>query len=373
MDDVIDDLLRVALRCERAAGSVEGEAVLQNSRKLMAAVDEVGKAWSGSWMGYQANVYTADLKPSQPGEFFDSEWGNMERFSNRSYGPWAEYNGEAIFAEVFRRAKLPQDYLKNESLQVGKVFEECKTEIIVTLEAALGVNEDKVLRESLDVVNKMKSHLSASSVVQGMMPKQFMSRDSRATQGGIMVPPHITVQARLTERTSYGTNICELGRRARRIAAYLEKARKMKGSTVAKKGGAVFIGHGGASGVWKDLRDFLERRLGVKVEEFNAKPVAGRSNKERLLELLDTCTFAFLVMTAEDETKDGKGIARRNVIHEIGLFQGRYGWERAIVLLEDGCEEFSNIEGVGQIRFPKGNIVAASEEIRRILEREGIL
>jgi predicted nucleotide-binding protein len=38
-----------------------------------------------------------------------------------------------------------------------------------------------------------------------------------------------------------------------------------------------------------------------------------------------------------------------NVIHEAGLFQGRLGFERAIILLEDGCEEFSNIQGYGQI------------------------
>ena len=40
----------------------------------------------------------------------------------------------------------------------------------------------------------------------------------------------------------------------------------------------------------------------------------------------------------------------------------RLGFNRAIVLLEDGCEEFSNITGLGQIRFPKGDITAKFEE-----------
>lgn len=65
--------------------------------------------------------------------------------------------------------------------------------------------------------------------------------------------------------------------------------------------------------------------------------------------------------------------ARANVIHEVGLFQGRLGFERAIVLLEEGCEEFSNITGITQIRFPPGNVGAKFEEIRRVLERENIL
>ena len=78
-------------------------------------------------------------------------------------------------------------------------------------------------------------------------------------------------------------------------------------------------------------------------------------------------------MTAEDEQPDGKLNARLNVVHEVGLFQGRLQFSRAIVLLEEGCEEFSNIHGLGQLRFPKGNISAKFEEIRAVLEREGLI
>jgi predicted nucleotide-binding protein len=78
-------------------------------------------------------------------------------------------------------------------------------------------------------------------------------------------------------------------------------------------------------------------------------------------------------MTGEDEMADGGIQARMNVIHEAGLFQGRLGFSKAIVLLEDGCQEFSNIQGLGQIRFSKGQISTAFEEVRRVLEREGLV
>jgi hypothetical protein len=55
------------------------------------------------------------------------------------------------------------------------------------------------------------------------------------------------------------------------------------------------------------------------------------------------------------------------------LFQGRLGFTKAIVLLEDGCKEFSNIQGLGQIRFEKGQVSTAFEEVRRVLEREGLV
>jgi hypothetical protein len=61
------------------------------------------------------------------------------------------------------------------------------------------------------------------------------------------------------------------------------------------------------------------------------------------------------------------------VVHEAGLFQGRLGFSRAIALLEEGCEEFSNIQGLGQIRFPRGNIAAVFDDVRQVLEREGFV
>jgi predicted nucleotide-binding protein len=89
--------------------------------------------------------------------------------------------------------------------------------------------------------------------------------------------------------------------------------------------------------------------------------------------MMNHAGIALLVLTAEDETADGKERARQNVVHEAGLFQGRLRFARAIVLLEEGCEEFSNIQGLGQIRFPPDRISAAFEEVRRVLEREGFV
>lgn len=137
-------------------------------------------------------------------------------------------------------------------------------------------------------------------------------------------------------------------------------------------GNKVFIGHGG-SPLWRELKDFLRERLHLTVDEFNNIPSAGVPTAARLTELLDRAAFAFLVMTAEDDQPDGKKRARENVVHEAGLFQGQLGFKRAIVLLEEGCEEFSNIHGLGQIRFPKAKISATFEEIRKVLEREKLI
>jgi len=136
-------------------------------------------------------------------------------------------------------------------------------------------------------------------------------------------------------------------------------------------GKRVFIGHG-RSPLWRELKDFISDRLGLLWDEFNREATAGYTTSERLQTMMSQAAFAFLIMTAEEERADATLHARPNVIHEVGLFQGHLGLRRAIVLLEDGCSEFSNIIGLSQIRFPTGDIAARFEEIRRVLEREGI-
>lgn len=151
-----------------------------------------------------------------------------------------------------------------------------------------------------------------------------------------------------------------------RIERFLEK------QSVPIVGKRVFIGHG-RSRTWCDLKDFVQDRLHLPWDEFNREEPAGLTTAERLSCMLEEAGFALIVMTGEDQHSDGSVHARENVVHEAGLFQGRLGFRRAILLIEDGCEEFSNVHGLTQIRFPKGNILAKSEGIRRVLEREGIL
>ena len=198
-----------------------------------------------------------------------------------------------------------------------------------------------------------------------------MSRDTVAITQGLWAPPHISV---LVETMSIRSPMiaCEsLAKVTRRAFSHIERTEKNQAKE-ARIGTNVFIGHG-HSKEWKDLKDFIKDRMRLPWDEFNRVPVAGIPNTVRLSTMLDAAEIAFLVLTAEDEQTDGSMQARMNVIHEAGLFQGRLGFTRAIVMLEEGCEEFSNIEGLGQIRFPKNNIKAAFHDVQLILEREGLI
>lgn len=129
----------------------------------------------------------------------------------------------------------------------------------------------------------------------------------------------------------------------------------------------VFIGHGGSHD-WRDLKDHLQDKHNIKIEAYETGARAGHTIRDILEDMVNKSTFALLVMTAEDEQDTSQMRARQNVIHEIGLFQGRLGFNRAIVLMENSTEEFSNIAGVQQIRY--SNISETFGEVLATIKRE---
>lgn len=131
----------------------------------------------------------------------------------------------------------------------------------------------------------------------------------------------------------------------------------------------IFIGHG-RSTQWRDLKDHLHDQHGYEIEAYEVGARAGHEIRDILDDMADRSTFAVLVMTGEDADAQGKLRARQNVVHELGLFQGRLGFSRAIVLLEEGTEEFSNIQGIHQIRYGKGNIRETYGDVLATIRRE---
>ena len=131
----------------------------------------------------------------------------------------------------------------------------------------------------------------------------------------------------------------------------------------------VFIGHGHSED-WIRLRDFLRERAGFRVRAFESRPTAGRAAFEVLVEAAHESSVAILVHTAEDETASGSMRARQNVLHETGFFQAHFGFERAVIVREHGTEEFSNVAGIQEIRYPGGHVSEVFGEVVAVLERE---
>ncbi len=131
----------------------------------------------------------------------------------------------------------------------------------------------------------------------------------------------------------------------------------------------IFIGHGNSE-QWRDLKDHLHDKHSYDVEAYEIGARASHAIRDILEDMLSKSSFAILVMTGEDKDEKGNLRPRQNVIHELGLFQGKLGFSRAIILLEEGTEEFSNIHGIHQLRYGKLNIKETFGEILATLKRE---
>lgn len=131
----------------------------------------------------------------------------------------------------------------------------------------------------------------------------------------------------------------------------------------------IFIGHGHST-AWRDLKDHLSDHHGYAVQAYETGARSGHTVRDILHDLLESSSFAVLVLTAEDEVKSGEFRARQNVVHELGLFQGRLGYPRAIAVVEEGLDLFSNMDGVHQIRFNDGQIRQVYGDVLATLRRE---
>jgi predicted nucleotide-binding protein len=130
----------------------------------------------------------------------------------------------------------------------------------------------------------------------------------------------------------------------------------------------IFIGHG-RNKLWRDIKDHLSEKHGFKVTAYETGARAGLHIVDVLKDVQKSTGFAILVMTAENKDIDEVMHARENVIHEIGLFQGQLGTNRAIVLLEEGCIPFSNLAGVQCISFSKDNIKETFGDVLATIRR----
>ena len=322
MDDVVDDLATIAQRCERAGNLFEKEPLKSQVKQLDKACNEVGKSWSQSQMGYHAHVYLEDFRTPCGQENFDptGSYGNV--------GKWYVVQYEEVHKEILKCSGLNNTNIIEESARrTVRDFDHSKADVLPLLDALIFALNDNVVQKVRDEIADLRSTVDQTEIIRHFTrPRRFISRDYRAIQEGVKVPHHLMFNCWLVSETSCYPNILKLAEKVRHVQRYIEAKHKMKGKSIARTQGKIAIGHG-RSTEWWQLKTYLQDRLNLEVDEFNQQAVAGLAITDRLEQMLDDACFAFIVLTAEDEHLDGSQHARENVIHEVGLFQGRLGFK----------------------------------------------
>ena len=89
--DLLKKLSALGKRLKGAAGAFRTPATTKAFEALKEAANGVGRAWSGSWLGYQSRVYYENLEPVPPGARFSIEWGfDAKWVSQGTVGNWNE-------------------------------------------------------------------------------------------------------------------------------------------------------------------------------------------------------------------------------------------------------------------------------------------
>lgn len=320
MTEPHDELLQFADRLDRLAERGKEAPICEPLNELEEAATEVGKAWSGSWIGYHANVYYADLAPPPPGVHFSSEWGLRNPHATRRQSDWQEFDSDELESAIHKAADDPDlNAARRLTEEANTTFGNDKSEILSILTAALAEREDSFLEQLKDEIYQL-SVLSRAAVIRRLRPSSgYTSRDSLAMHQGLWTPPHLSVLSEVISLRNPPDACGRLSNLARKAGSHLlrQQRQRRKSETV---GTNVFIGHGRSS-VWRELKDFVEKRLKLPVDEFNRVPIAGLTNIARLSEMLESAAIAFLIMTGEDEQPDGTSRARMNVVHEAGCMR----------------------------------------------------
>ncbi len=282
----VAELSSLANRLRQHAVHATDENLRDTLARLHDTAVRYGAAWSGSSLGYHATVYYQDFTEPPPGAHFSAVWGfKAAALHEETQGQWIEYGFDHVLQRIYadagdpdlsgfeaqaREARVAIGSAKAAALSILSVYLDQRDDVYLA-----GLRDDIQAAEPLDVAQAVAAQLPTGVGI---------SRDTRAVAGGITHAPHQQVSGVVASILSAFDTCSRLATLLDRAADHIQRAAAGGYSTRSRHGGSVFIGHG-RSPLWRELKDFVQDRLGLPWDEFNRVPVAGTANTERLIQM----------------------------------------------------------------------------------------
>ena len=167
MSELLEKLSAHATRLEKVANEAVSPKISGSLDKVNDAAKQVGRAWSGSWIGYQSRVYYADFAPPPPGAHFSSEWGFQDTFTQESTGDWGEYSFDYVRNAIFSSAGVSSlNHIEHFSKQAGEFFQEAREEFLSVAVVSLENKSDAFLSRLKAQVEKLSLILEREGLIQ---------------------------------------------------------------------------------------------------------------------------------------------------------------------------------------------------------------
>jgi predicted nucleotide-binding protein len=136
----------------------------------------------------------------------------------------------------------------------------------------------------------------------------------------------------------------------------------------------VFIIHGHDEMNSLRLQVLLRDHFGLNPVVMRKEPGMSRALLTKFEDVASFCSMAFALMTPDDQITNATDVylqARPNVIFEAGWFVGRLGIHRVCLLLKEGTEVHSDIDGISRVVF-RDNVEEKVIDIQRELAAVGL-
>jgi hypothetical protein len=134
----------------------------------------------------------------------------------------------------------------------------------------------------------------------------------------------------------------------------------------------VFLGYcSEARSTASELTLFMERELGLRVQNYAMDFSAGPTIYEQIEEAARVCACGIFLFTTDDPLEGKEGAAPRdNVVFEAGFFFRANGRERVAVIREDGAKMPADLGGNVYIDLKdRGDIAPIHWQLQRFLQR----
>ena len=326
---------------------------------IFEVIDQVSKAWSGSLLGYQANVYYKDFQTPPKGAKFSKEWGinnpitqfDQYNMLGGSVGEWQEYTNEEVTNYINQMVgEVDISEIIKESNNCKQIFEECKEDIILLINSTDLFKKDtflqKLTKETEDIIIP-----SQENFLKNHFPKKmtYSTRDPRV-DGNISYPPHLILESSLYEIIANFTTCDLLSKQINKIIKYLSNKIKIEDNMnqPTKPTNKVFIVHGHDNALKNEVARFIEK-LGLEAIILHEQANKGKTIIEKIEHYSDV-SFGIVLYTPCDiggKTKENlQPRARQNVVFEHGYLVGKIGRKNVIALVKDKVEKPSDISGI---------------------------
>ena len=276
--DFAEELFGVADAAAQARSKMSDIRSAAEALRDASGISQASVVWFKYRLSCNRLLRRSPAKPA--GSEFSPEWGLENRWPTHEPDPgWRQMDRDEVIREIVARAGNPDiEAIKTAVASGGDDLSDLKERAISILTAVDPEGSDKFLARQLRQIEVLQ-RADHKTIENDLVARgYFWTRNSLAMSQGLRSAPHQAVTAIWLSENLVDTGLETLEKSAREAASHLRRIsdRRDKARSV---GTNVFIGHG-RSLVWRELKDFVEDRLGIPVDEFDSVPIADATKKQ---------------------------------------------------------------------------------------------